>query len=158
VPDETTRNAASCPLGLCDGSGKIQYTAHREFEPGQVPFGEGAYIGSETTYGSNLCRCRADLERRPGRARWWSSETTFSETVELATLPGEVELSASTEIPISEDNYPLIRDGENFYWPTLIQIGDLGTVTASDARLFAEALVRAAESAEASDNVPAAAV
>ena len=151
-------SAAPCPYGECDGSGKIRYTEHQEFEPGQVPFGEGTYIGSQTTYGSRLCRCRQELERRPGRASWWTSETTFSETVELCTLPGEFHLSVSTEIPISEDNYPLIRDGENFYWPSLIQIGDAGTITADDARLLAAALIRAAESAEASDNVPEGAV
>ena len=63
-------------------------------------------------------------------------------------------LSARTEIPISADNYPLIRDGANFYWPTLISIGDLGTIAASDARLFAAALLRAAATADELDDVP----
>ena len=136
-------SVATC---ACNGTGKIVDS---------IPEGPWVDKGSYQTrvgggYSSRLCECRKNLERRVGNARWWTSETTWGETIDVPTLPGELSVSITTEVPISDDNYPLIRDEENFYWPSLIQVNDRSMI-ADDARAIAALLIRAAEEAERID-------
>lgn len=110
----------------------------------------GYQIRNAGGYSSRLCSCRKNLERRQGEATWWTTETTWTETVDLPTMPGEVEIAVSTEVPISEDNYPLIRDAANVYWPSLVEVAGHSLI-AEDVRRLAYSLLSAAQIAEDTD-------
>ena len=142
-----------CPLGKCDGAGKISYV-HREHEDIQRELGGGLVAGPLTTYGSRLCACRESLEPREGEAQWWTSERVFHGHAQASIYEEGFEVQVDAEVPISEDNYKLVRRG-NRYYPTLIDFyvdfRDKTTLFPEEARALAKVLANAADAADAID-------
>ncbi len=147
----------ACPLGKCDGSGEIKYTA-REPEDTKKDIGNGYYIGASTTMGTTLCPCRQDLPERDGSARWWSSKSVYSAEWQAVVFEPTAEISVSGEVPISEDNYVLKRTLENAYWPCSVSVEfsdpSMGWLFPDEARELARLLVEAADAADAYDDLP----
>jgi hypothetical protein len=106
------------------------------------------------TYGTNLCDCRKDLPRVRGAAKWWTTEDLTVESIET-TLNGEVTVRVNSELPVSEDNRPLIRDAENLYYGSFVYLNSQ-MMQPEDALAIGEALVRAAKLAESKDQEAAA--
>jgi len=143
---------SSCPLGLCDGSGKIVDRVDHSDEPWR-DIGHGLQIGGGMSITSRLCDCRKNLERRHGEARWWTSETVWTEEVALSLKPDTpVTMTVTCEVPISEDNYPLIREGYNVYYPAMIEVNGT-TLLVDDARALAAALTACADKCDELDGV-----
>ena len=150
--------ATSCE---CGGTGKIDYV-HREPESAARESG-GVIIGPATTYGSRLCECRRTLEPREGEARWWESETVYEAEWSAEVFELGAEIVVKAEVPISEDNYRLVRSDENRYWPCSVDVELYrGKATASfpglwshEARDLAAKLIAAAEAVEAIDGANA---
>jgi hypothetical protein len=123
-----------CPR--CDDVGAV--VVKQKFENG----------GSITTH---LCPCRQGAEPRKGRARWWSIRTASQRVWQSCTGLSAVGIEVTVEVPISEDNWPLIRDAENAYYPAMACIdADLESLMlAEDLRSLAEALVQTADELDA---------
>lgn len=134
----------------CDGSGEIRYESHREDM--NVPLGDGeTYIAASHSYMTRLCECRRALPPRPGTARWWDSETVWYRDLDLPTLVREVIVRVTCEVPVSDDGYRLIREGDNVYYPAMVQINESPTMITDDARALALAILAACEVADQLD-------
>lgn len=138
-----------CPYGKCDGSGKIS-RVEREPEDTRRELGHGLYAGPATTYTSDLCRCRAELEPRDGEAHWWTSETIFEEEWTASVFARNLTVKVSGEIPVSRDNYRVHKRG-NRYYPCFVDIGEATFVSPDEARELARLLVAAADACDAYD-------
>jgi hypothetical protein len=133
----------------CDGSGKIVDRIDHSNEPYR-DIGNGLQIGGGMSITSRLCGCRKDLEPRDGEARWWSSETVWTETVEMPSGLKTLEISVVSEVPISNENYVVKRRG-NRYYPTMVEIAGAGSFITEDVRRLAAALISCADRADAID-------
>lgn len=100
-----------------------------------------------------------ETRTRSGRAatppRHWGIEKVYTAAVDVFEIDGElVEIQASSERPFDANDRPLPRRG-NRYWPTLVRMEgaccDLTALTPEQARLLGNALLRAADVAEATD-------
>lgn len=93
---------------LCNGKGSVSQTEH---------YGDG---GGQ--YVTSLCKCRRDLPRRDGKVRWWSCDTPkvwkWSDSLDWI----HVRVTATRELPVSEDNYPLRRTADNAYMCASVHI------------------------------------
>lgn len=120
----------------CNDTGKVEY---REAGPG--------YDG----IGHNLCECRRFATRVSGRAKWWSSEESYRD--KAALILGHASVVVSTELPISGDNFPIVRDQENFYWPSMacVEVPDT-SLTSGELRDIAAMLTRAADKIDEIDS------
>lgn len=141
--------AVSAVTCKCDGSGKIVDRVDHSDEPWR-DIGHGLQIGGGMSITSRLCECRKSLPRREGEARWWTSEKVWTETVDLPSALREVALDVVCEVPISDDNYPLIRNAENIYYPAMVEVNGVSFIT-DDIRRLAIALVSCADRADALD-------
>lgn len=144
----------SCPLGKCDGNGKISYVEH-EPEDTKKDLGNGLYAGPATTYGSRLCECREQLEPREGEARWWSSETVYEGQWQSSVHQHQAVVKVSAEVPISDENFKVHRRG-NRYYPTSVDV-DLSldwlhALFPEEARELAALLIAAADKVDEIDN------
>lgn len=155
-----TVGSDACPLGLCDGSGQIKYV-EREPETVRRPIGGGLELGPMVTHGTHLCRCRWEAEPRVGDARWWTSRSVYSAEWESSVHRHEGEIMVRGEVPVSDENFIVHRTGENFYYPTTIDLDFdqdwLHSLFPDEARDLAAKLVAAADAADAYDEVPDAA-
>lgn len=138
-----------CPLGGCDGSGKIVDHVDHADEPWR-DIGHGLQIGGGFSITSRLCECRKNLPRREGEATWWTTEDVWTRDLEMSSGPRNVTIDVSCEVPISEDNYPLIRNEPNAYWPAMVALNGVLFIT-DDIRAFAALLIEAADVADEID-------
>lgn len=104
---------------------------------------------------STLCECRKALPPSEGQARWWTMETAaFQATVDLLPMPDDTaDVRVRPELPISADNYKLVRRG-NRYYPTFVDLaigGEDVSLNPDSARALGEALIAAANTADAID-------
>jgi hypothetical protein len=60
-------------------------------------------------------------------------------------------VSVSTEVPVDADNYLLVRNADNYYWPSMVEVAGRSMVSA-DARELAAALIQAADKADELDD------
>lgn len=122
--------------------------------------GKGSYIVTERTnintvcgYSTHPCVCRKDLPPREGQARWWTTEEVFSGVAKMLLDP--VTVSVSAEVPMSADNYRLVRRG-NRYYGTFVDLrlddGRGGMLVPDEARKLAQLLIQAADAADTIDN------
>lgn len=102
---------------------------------------------------SSLCHCRVGLPRRHGDAYWWTCDTPVVEEWSPGWWLGAT-VTITPELPVSADNYPLIRTAANTYgfWPsvTLAIEGDM-VLNPDELRGLAEFLNRMADRVEAID-------
>lgn len=143
------------PCG-CDGSGAIRYI-ERDHPDTNVPIGHGLHIGPGATWGTNLCECRNALPPREGKARWWTSKVIHESEWAGSVFEPYAEISVRGEVPISDENYVLIRSEDNFYYPTSVSVdfssAELHWLFPDEARDLAQKLIAAADAADAYDNV-----
>lgn len=127
----------------CNDTGKIV----NETGPGPVCDVGGGYTIQRTGgSASDLCECRKSLPPRHGKARWWQCETVYSESMTTCDGFGQVNVTISREVPISEDNYRLHRTVENAYFsctPT-VEIESGPALTSGALRDIAAFLIRMA--------------
>lgn len=126
----------------CQGTGKLEWsdtTIH--------PNGASA----SSSRGSRLCPCRLAVEPRAGEAQWWTQEVIYSASVPVPIGNETVEITVKAEVPVSSENYRLVRKG-NRYYPTTVDLecGDV-TLFPDDARLLAQRLIEAANAADGID-------
>lgn len=147
---------SECPK--CSGEGRISYV-EREPEDTRRELGDGYYTGPVTTYGSRLCECREALPEREGEASWWTTESIYAGEWESEVFRFTASIDVSAEVPISEDNYRVVRRG-NRYWPTTIDLtfanedgreAKIGWLWPKEARALAARLIEAADAADAID-------
>jgi hypothetical protein len=138
----------------CDGSGKIVRVTDHSDDPWR-DIGGGYQIGGGKSWRSELCACRKSLPPRDGEARWWTSETETIAQLQFAMFDEQAVVSLRPEVPVSEDNYVLKRTGRNRYYPTSVQLDvtdtELHWLFPDEARKLGEALIAAADRAEAID-------
>lgn len=123
---------------LCGGTGATTYTEEDE---------------RTSTIGTRLCACRASLAPRDGRAQWWTLERAYEAVVTIPLEIASVQIVVDAEVPVSTDNYRVVRHG-NSYWPTTIDLtfGDEKlTLHTDSARELAQRLIQAADAADLID-------
>lgn len=106
--------------------------------------------GSSESYWTTPCECRTNLPRREGKAAWWTSDKSYSESITTECEYCTVDICLTPELPISEDNYPLLRTQENCYWPCGIGIeweGD-SVLLSDDLRALAAFFTKMADKAD----------
>lgn len=144
----THNEAEALTACACGGTGRIEWT-----EPPDPPRQSGEmvmqFLGA---LGTSLCPCRKALPPREGEARWWTSERVYSATVAVPMFNESVEIRVDPEVPVSEDNFRVVRRG-NRYYPTLINVEtpDSLTLHPDTARELAQRLIAAADAADAID-------
>lgn len=99
-------------------------------------------------YSSHLCGCRRSLPPREGDASWWTMNVALFER-DAEIFSEAITIKVTTELPVSEDNYPLVRKG-NRYYPTMIEVGSR-TLTVPIVQDIIAALTEAVKIAEATD-------
>lgn len=115
--------------------------------------GTGAMSESEQhadhgQYMTSLCACRRNLPRRDGSVSWWTCESKTWKWCDDIFGPGKgwqtVVVTASRELPISEDNYPLHRTTANSYMRASISIEQDGErfLTVDQVRDYANWLLK----------------
>ncbi len=130
----------------CGGTGRIITETHHAPRPGSL-------IGEISSLTTALCACRTSLPPREGRASWWSLRSVYSETVDIPIGREFVEVSVDTEVPISEEDYPVVTKG-NRYYPTLVSLGigrESLTLHGDTARELAQRLIEAADAVDRCD-------
>lgn len=126
--------AATCPK--CNDTGKVVYDIPAERISDTITMTGG--------YGSELCECRKDETRIRGKAAWWTLEDVKSFSTGM--ILGKATIVVEAEVPVSADNFPLVRDRDNFYWPAMARIEvPEGTQTAFELRDLAKLLIEAAD-------------
>lgn len=131
----------------CQGTGQIVHVTTSER---RLADGSTVQLSGHST---SLCECRAALPPRAGEARWWTLRPVYAATVDVPIFQQRVEITVDTEVPVSDDNYPLVTRG-NRYYPTLVDvvIGDEKLLMHGDtAREFAQRLIAAADAVDACD-------
>jgi hypothetical protein len=146
---------AAAVVCRCGGTGKLSHDSGwvDHAEPPNLP--EGAeYVSGHRTMSSSLCQCRRDLEPREGEAAWWDSETVFDEVWVASVFQDTAEIVVKAEVPISEDNYRVVRRG-NRYYPTSIDLDvsseELHFLFPDEARELARLLIAAADKCDEID-------
>lgn len=134
----TNPDAGVCP---CNGTGAVVTKTEDH--------------GGCTTIMTYLCKCRRDLPRRDGKVAWWSCDTPkvweWSDGAEWA----HVTVTATRELPISEDNYPLRRTADNTYLCASVRLEMDGNEfpTPEHFRAFANWLLKVADEIDQYDEV-----
>ena len=98
------------------------------------------------------CDCRLSLPKREGKAAWWSLEHV--KTMEFSHPLITVEAVIENELPMSEDNYRLIRTPENAYYPVMVKIersGEDFALTSDALRQYAKWLNEVADEVDKAD-------
>lgn len=133
----------------CDGSGKVEWEDPPERA---ASIGGGVIVKPMGALGSSLCPCRKALVPREGQARWWTTEPVYSATVAVPIFNESISISASVEVPVDEQNYPVVRRGNRWY-PTLIEIEAPASIMLhpDTARELGQRLIAAAEAADLAD-------
>lgn len=130
----STTTMANCE---CGGTGKVCYIETH---------------ANGRTYMTRLCACRENVPPREGKAQWWTQETVFSASVDTV-IDGLIEIVVKPEVPISAENYRVVRRG-NRYYPTTIDVEVFGRsfwMHTNTARELAQRLIQAADAADAID-------
>lgn len=124
----------------CNGTGRLTY--EDQWHPDQP-----------AALCSALCECRKNLPRRHGKAAWWLTENV--KTLEWSAATGaSASATIDLEVPVSEDNYPLIRTEDNVYFPALANVAlDCPSygMTSDDLRQLAKWLTEVADECDRID-------
>lgn len=135
----------TCPK--CDNGKTVE-----NLQPGpEIRLQTGGSIQHTGGFITHLCECRKSLPPRHGKAQWWSCETIEGGTLDLNL--GEVVVTFSREVPISEDNYLVHRTEENCCYRVTADVQiDLGPVgTSATLREVAAFLLKMADKCDELD-------
>lgn len=115
---------------ICKGTGKLTHTTEDD--------------RSRTSW-TSLCECRRSLPPRRGNAHYWVYGTPKDEEIETGT-GFRFGVRWTPELPVSEDNYPLIRTHENSHFVGSIRLAfeDSPVLTTDGLREIAAFLTRMA--------------
>lgn len=132
----------------CNDTGEIRHDSHEEIKSRD---GTVTQLGSSWT---TLCQCRADLPARHGKVSWWTGGKSVTWEYESACEWLCVAVTASPELPVSDDGYPLHRTLDNMHFRTGAHVeitkGD-SVLTSDDLRTLAAFLVGCADKIDAMD-------
>lgn len=127
----------------------MQYTCEKCKDKGMYRFEETSPDGLSTSSGPVLCECRRSLPRREGNARYWVSDDPIELTAQAGIYDdASVTIKLTPELPVSEDNYPLLRTEENCYYPPSIEVSSKGRpffATSDELRVLAKLFTDAAD-------------
>lgn len=130
---------------VCNGTGSYVVYSKEQISPGVITSGFSTYP----------CVCRKDQPRREGKASWWTKETIFTRVI--TALLDTITVTVEPELPMSADNFPLVRRG-NRYYPSFVEfeIGrEKAMLSPVEARKLAHALNEAADIADLTDHADA---
>ena len=126
----------------CNDTGRVQ------IETSPEDFGNGITMLAGTM--PILCECRKAMPRVHGKASWWSMEHAKTITVPPTILEARIDIEV--ELPISEDNRPLVCDASNFYWPSCAKVEiESDSLCSFELRDIAAGLIKAADQMDAID-------